>query len=78
MKNLKKLTRTSLKEIHGGTVSSIGNGSGPCYAHWVPGDQMPEPGAPYDCGCNRLIWCPGLSACVHSNLASPSRCETGL
>lgn len=38
MKNLKKLSRTNLKEIHGGAIiGGGGSGIGGCEAHWVPG-----------------------------------------
>jgi hypothetical protein len=50
MKNLKKLSRTNLKEIHGGVIIGGGSGIGGCEAHWIQ-DQQPEPGMPYDCGC---------------------------
>ncbi|AQX87137.1 hypothetical protein I6H88_09995 [Elizabethkingia bruuniana] len=79
MKNLKKLSRTNLKEIHGGVIiGGGGSGIGGCEAHWIPGDQQPEPGMPYDCGCKGLRWCPGIGACVHSGQIPRSKCETGL
>ncbi|AKH95823.1 hypothetical protein HZP56_15780 [Elizabethkingia anophelis] len=60
MKNLKKLSRTNLKEIHGGTFT------GGCNAHLVTVDEAPGEGMPYDCGCRTLLWCEKLSACVQS------------
>jgi hypothetical protein len=35
MKNLKKLSRTNLKEIHGGVIIGGGRNIGGCEAHWI-------------------------------------------
>jgi hypothetical protein len=51
MKNLKKLSRNNLKEIHGG------NFTGGCNAHLVTVDEAPGEGMPHDCGCKTLLWC---------------------
>ncbi|WP_407498596.1 bacteriocin-like protein [Elizabethkingia anophelis] len=68
MKNLKKLSRTNLKEIQGGGKSFCGE-------HLVPGDQFPEPGMPYTCGCSNLAWCPSRGACVHPSKLQQLNCE---
>ncbi|MCW3161926.1 hypothetical protein OH806_11685 [Chryseobacterium sp. WLa1L2M3] len=50
----------------------IGDG---CFAHIVPGDELPAPGDAYDCGCNRLMWCPAMAACIFTSQYTPERCE---
>lgn len=67
MKNLKKLTRKDLKSLKGG-------GIGDCLAHFPT--EPPLPGEPYDCGCNRLYWCPKKGACIHQNMYNAQQCET--
>lgn len=70
MKKLKKISRKELKNITGGGLSDD------CFAHFVPGDQIPEDGG-YACPC-RLVWCPERGSCIHQNMYDPQECQTGL
>ncbi|WP_407480529.1 bacteriocin-like protein [Elizabethkingia miricola] len=69
MKNLKKLSRTNLKEIQGGAFTGL------CHGEIITVDNAPGAGMPYDCGCNTLIWCESLSACIQRGQFSSSSCK---
>ena len=70
MKNLRKLSRNNLKEIHGGAFTGL------CHGEIITVDNAPGAGMPYDCGCSTLIWCESLSACIQRGQFSSSNCKT--
>ncbi|WP_326982139.1 hypothetical protein VUJ46_18300 [Chryseobacterium sp. MYb264] len=73
MKNLKKLTRETLKSVKGNGRGS-GIGSGACQ-EYLPMDP-PMPGQPFDCSCNQLRFCPKYGTCIHMNDYTSEMCES--